>query len=257
MSGLRHPVFSHKHTSVPAKSTYAMRRQTYESVVKIRVARVLRTSRVLGLATASAFVLGGCTSMKIKLGWKVYLAQTPVASIDASLPNGPGIAPGQKSPLVVKVTEPNGKVLSTEGKGQGPVMWKDLRVTASVVRVNQKGIVSLPRDPRISDGKVGHVTITVPSHPDMCAELDIPFRYDVNFVANFSGSSGSSGLNGIDGISGIAAVAAPLTRIIHLPAVTARTAPMARMAKMEGVEATRRRFRSGSPSDRETIHSFR
>jgi hypothetical protein len=141
--------------------------------------------------------------MKVKLGWKVYLAQTPITSIDASMPNGPGIAPGQKSPLVVRVTEPNGKILSTEGKGQGPVMWKDLKVTASVVRVNQKGVLSLPRAPRLSDGKVGHVMITVPTHPDLCAELDVPFRYDINFVANFSGSSGSSGLNGTDGISGI------------------------------------------------------
>jgi hypothetical protein len=43
----------------------------------------------------------------------------PIASIQASLPKGPGIAPGEKSPLVVVVTEPDGKVLVTEGQGQG------------------------------------------------------------------------------------------------------------------------------------------
>jgi len=144
----------------------------------------------------------GCTSIKVKLGWKVYLAQTPVASIDAKLPKSPGIAPGQKSPLVVTVTEPNGKALQSEGAGGGKVMWRDLQVTASVVKVNNKGIVSLAKDPRVSDGKTGHVTVTVPSHPEQRTDLDIPFRYNVAFTANFSGAKGMDGTNGMDGMSG-------------------------------------------------------
>jgi len=140
--------------------------------------------------------------MKVRLGWKVYLAKTPVASIEASLPNNPGIAPGQKSPLVVKVTQPDGKILLTEGRGAGKVMWKDLNVAATVVAVNQKGIVSLPKDPRKSDGKLAHVTVTVPSHPGIRADLDIPLRYDIKFSANFSGNSGSRGISGADGLDG-------------------------------------------------------
>ncbi len=151
---------------------------------------------------ALLFSLGGCTAVKVKLGMKVYLAKTPIASIKATLPNAPGIAPGEKSPLVVVVTEPDGKVLQTEGKGGGKVMWKDLQVTASVVTVNQKGILSLPHDPRKSEGQTPHVTITVPSHPDIRTELDIPVRYNYNFTSNFSGSAGSSGFNGSDGIDG-------------------------------------------------------
>jgi hypothetical protein len=147
--------------------------------------------------------LSGCTAVKVKLGMKVYLAKIPVASIEASLPKGPGIAPGEKSPLVVTVTQTDGKVLVTEGKGKGKVLWKDLNVTASVVTANQKGIVTLPHDPRISDGKMPHVSITVPSHPDVhAAELDLPTRYDYAFVSNFSGSAGSSGFNGSDGTDG-------------------------------------------------------
>jgi hypothetical protein len=135
---------------------------------------------------------------------RVDLTKTPVASIEASLPKGPGIAPGQKSALVVTVTQPDGKVLKTEGKGGGKVQWKDLQVRASVVTVNQKGVLSLSKDPRVSDGKVGHVTVTVPSHPDVkAAELDIPFRYDVSFVSSFSGARGTDGMNGLDGIDGI------------------------------------------------------
>lgn len=145
---------------------------------------------------------GGCSAMKVKLGMRVDLTKTPVSSIDAALPKGPAIAPGQKSPLVVEVTQPDGKVLRTEGQGSGKVMWKDLQVTGSVVAVNQKGMVSLAKDPRVSDGKVGHVTVTVPSHPDMHAELDISFRYDIAYTANFSGSRGSGGFNGSDGLNG-------------------------------------------------------
>ena len=143
--------------------------------------------------------------MQVKLGWKVYLDRTPVQSIVASMPQGPGIAPGQKSPLIVTFTEPTGKILTTEGKGRGKVMWKELNVAASVVTVNNKGVLSLDRDPRTSDGKVGHIIVTVPSHPDLRAELDVPLRYDRKYTANFSGASGldgSSGMNGSDGISG-------------------------------------------------------
>jgi hypothetical protein len=154
------------------------------------------------LAATIALTQSACTSLKVRLGWKVYLDKTPIASIEAKLPNGPGIAPGQKSPLVVSVLEPDGKVLLTEGKGGGKVMWKDLTVTASVVSVNKKGIVSLRHDPRVSEGRVGHVTITVPSHPGLRADLDIPFRYDIAFAANFSGSKGSDGMNGTDGTDG-------------------------------------------------------
>jgi len=161
--------------------------------------RVLR----IGAGVACLLALSGCTPIKVKLGMKVYLAKTPVASIAASLPKGPGLAPGEKSPLVVVVTETDGKILQTEGAGKGKVLWKDLQVTATVATVNQKGVVSLPKDPRISDGKWAHVTITVPSHPDVhAADLDIPIRYNYAFISNFSGGPGSSGMNGSDGMAG-------------------------------------------------------
>jgi hypothetical protein len=122
--------------------------------------------------------------------------------MQTSLPKGPAISPGQKLALVVQFTQPDGKILVTEGQGKGKVLWQDLSVTASVVTADQKGNVRLSGDPRISDGKTAHVTITVPTHPDLRAELDIPITYDYNFIANFSGSPGADGLNGTDGIGG-------------------------------------------------------
>src|ERR1700676_5291392 len=177
-------------------------RHCYERFAKTRVPHPMRTSWAACLWIACQLALSGCTPIKVRLGMKVYLEKTPVTSIAASLPNRSGIAPGEKSPLLVVLTEPDGKVLQTEGAGHGKVLWKDLTVTPSVVTANQKGIVSLPHDPRKSEGKLGHVSITVPSHPDLRAELDIAVRYNYAFTSNFSGSRGPSGMSGSDGMVG-------------------------------------------------------
>jgi len=157
------------------------------------------------LSLVSLLAFTGCSSIRVKLGLRVAIAKLPVSSMDVTLPNNPGIAPGEQSPLVATFTQPDGKVLVTEGKGKGKVLWRDLVVTPSIVTVNKKGVLSLPHDPRKTDGKMAHVTVTVPSHPDLKAELDIPLRYDYAFSANFNGaagSNGSDGINGTDGASG-------------------------------------------------------
>jgi hypothetical protein len=46
---------------------------------------------------------------------------------------------------------------------------------------------------------MGHLAITIPSHPGISAELDVPVRYDYPFASSFSGSTGSSGFNGSAG----------------------------------------------------------
>ena len=166
----------------------------------------IRSRNSMGIAfvaLTSLLGMSGCAAVQVKLGMKVYLAKTPVTSIEASQPKGPGIGPGQKSPLVVAVTQPDGKVLLTEGAGKGKVMWQDLVVTPTILAVNKKGVITLPKDPRKSDGKMPTVAITVPSHPDIHTELEIPLRYDYAFVSNFSGASGSDGMSGQDGSAGM------------------------------------------------------
>jgi hypothetical protein len=157
-------------------------------------------SAVLGLAVL--LVVSGCAAVQVRLGMKAYLNKIPVTSMEAKLANGAAIAPGEKLPLVVSFTDPNNKVWVTEGEGHGKILWKDITVTPTLVTANKKGVVSLPSDPRISDGKMAHVAITVPSHPDMHSEIDIPVRYDYNYSFYVSGSSGSSGMNGSDGMDG-------------------------------------------------------
>jgi hypothetical protein len=171
--------------------------------MKIRKSRGgANTSWVAGLVVMALVMLSGCTAIRVKLGMRVYLAKTQVTSMQVKLPNGPAIAPGEKSALVAQFTQPDGKILMTEGQGKGKVLWSDLTVTPSVVTVNKKGVLTLAHDPRVSDGKTAHVTITVPSHPDLRADLDIPITYDYNFISNFSGAPGSDGSSGMDGMAG-------------------------------------------------------
>ena len=154
------------------------------------------------LAVLSLLALSGCAAVKVKLGMRVYLAKVQVTAMAANLSNVPAIAPVGKSSLVVQFTQPDGKILVTEGKGKGKVMWQDLTVTPTVVTANNKGVLTLAHDPRKSDGKTAHVTITVPSHPDLKADVDIPITYDYNFVSNFNGARGSDGLSSSDGMAG-------------------------------------------------------
>jgi hypothetical protein len=88
-----------------------------DHIARTHISRFSKLVACFGLA--SCLALTACTSVKVKLGMKVYLEKIPITSMQATLPKGPGVAPGEKSPLVVAFAQPNGKVLQTEGQGQG------------------------------------------------------------------------------------------------------------------------------------------
>lgn len=153
---------------------------------------------------AALAVLNGCAALQVHIFKnKVYLNKVPVTTMAATFPKGPGIAPGDKLPLVVTFTTADGKVFVTEGEGHGQILWQDLNVYATVASVNKKGVLSLPSDPRFSEGRLPHVSITAPSHPGLKAELDIPVRYDRNYKVSFAGRSGFNGENGTAGTDGM------------------------------------------------------
>ena len=64
----------------------------------------LRSNVSLILLLIAVIALSSCSAMKVKLGMRVDLTKVDVASIDARMANSPGVAPGQKAPLIVTVT---------------------------------------------------------------------------------------------------------------------------------------------------------
>jgi len=160
----------------------------------------IRFTPLLGLILL--LPLTGCDHLRLMLNLRTSLAKVAVTSMEPSLPNGPAIAPGEKLPLVVTFVDDKGKVWTTEGAGKGRIQWRDIAVTPTVVTY-KKGVLSLPYDPRVSEGKTGHVSITLPTHPTIAAQqLDIPLTYAYPFVAHYVGASGSNGTNGTDGTAG-------------------------------------------------------
>jgi len=167
--------------------------------------------RWLGGALISLALLStaGCSELAVRLGFRVRLEHKPVTAIAASLKDPRGgsavgaLAPGQSAQLVIVATTADGKQYATVGAGRGKVAFDNYTITATVVQVTGRGNVSLSSDPRVSEGKVAHLRIAPVAHAGVVAELDIPVRYDIPFVANYSGADGASGFNGIDGLDGI------------------------------------------------------
>lgn len=156
----------------------------------------------LCLALGGALGVSGCSALHANRIPKVPLASLPLTTIKVEMPNGGTLAPGKKGQLVVTLTDSAGKVYSTNGKGEGKANWAELHLEATVVKVNAKGSVQMPKLPWESDGKVGHVTVTVPGLPELKGEADVTPRYDVEYHANFSGTSGTNGMDGTNGLSG-------------------------------------------------------
>ncbi len=157
----------------------------------VSVMQVLRRPGFLALIPA--VVLAGCTQMKIDTGMRMNVATLPLNQMKVHLAKPQGVAPGQKASLIVTFAGPNGQTWSTEGAGRGAIMWEDLTITSTVVACNNDGTVSLSDDPRLSDGKIGHVVVTLAFNQALRAETDIPVRYDVKYYANFNGSDRLTG----------------------------------------------------------------
>jgi len=169
--------------------------------------------RRIGVAVLAVTVIActGCSALAVRLGLRVRLDTVPVTSASASLVSSrdgskvTALGPGQSARLVVVATTADGKQFVTVGAGKGKVAFDNYIIEAAVVQVSRRGKVSLSSDPRVSDGKMGHLRISPAAHPDVVAELDVSPRYDIPYIADFSGTSGTDGFdgtNGLDGLSG-------------------------------------------------------
>ena len=155
-----------------------------------------------GLVALAFLSLTGCTSIKVALGLRTRLQDVPVTSLSASLSPGPSLAPGETARLVIVAATNDGKQLVTVGPGHGKVLFSSFTYTSTIAQVGKRGVVSLPADPRISEGRLPHIRITAINHPEVSADLDVPVRYDVDFKADLSGKAGFDGADGTAGAAG-------------------------------------------------------
>lgn len=145
---------------------------------------------------------GFAWSLPAQLKVRIWLADLAITSIQAALPEGPSLLPGQSLPLVITATQATGPALATEGRGGGKVSWDNFGFQPEGVMVDASGIVTLPEDPRLSDGLLPHLHVAVVDRPDLNSDLDIPTRYDGAFLCDLSGATGAQGSSGSDGYSG-------------------------------------------------------
>ena len=114
--------------------------------------------------------------------------------------------------------------------------------------------LSFPEDPRASYGKVGHVTVTVPSQTNLHAELDVPVRYDFAYVSDFSGERGMDGSSGLDGRDSTSGTSGSMDPNNPSPAETVQTELTAIMERTATLEEARPRLTSALRLSQERIH---
>jgi len=160
------------------------------------------------LLTFLLMSIGGCSALAVRLGLRIRLDSVPVTAVSASMVAKrttsvvTALGPGQSARLLLVASTADAKQYPTVGAGKGKVAFDNYTIDATIVQVSKSGVVSLSADPRVSDGKTAHLHIITVAHPEVSADLDIPVRYDLAFVANFSGAPGANGFDGIAGSDG-------------------------------------------------------
>ena len=167
-----------------------------------RMQRPRRTAIALILGL-TALALSGCESIMVLTGARMRLDGVPLQSIAASMPGNGGLSPGATARLSVVATTTDGRTLATVGTGDGKVLADSYVFEASLVAVDADGVVRLPADPRLTEGRVPHVSIHAAGQAAPVADLDIPIRYDVPYSASYAGSDGLDGFDGQSGMDGM------------------------------------------------------
>jgi len=176
---------------------------------KFRQGQQIANQRVCGVLVCLALMSTcGCSALAVRLGLRARLDNLQVTAVTASLQSKrdgsaiTALGPGQSAQLVIVATTHDGKQYATVGAGKGKVAFDNYMIMATVVQVAKSGMVSLSSDPRVSEGKVAHLRLAPVAHADMVTELDIPVRYDIAFVAHYSGTDGVNGIDGLAGLDG-------------------------------------------------------
>ena len=166
-----------------------------QSTQRRRVALVI-------LLAGAAFALSGCESLMVMTGARIRLDGVPLQSISATLPGSGGLAPGGSARLAIVATTTDGRTLATVGTGDGKVLGDSYVYEGGVVTVDEDGVVRLPDDPRLSEGRTPHVHLHAANQATPVADIDIPIRYDVPYAATLAGVDGTHGFDGSPGLDG-------------------------------------------------------
>jgi hypothetical protein len=170
--------------------------------------RRLQRASLAALCAAMALALSGCEALMLATGQRTRLPDAPLKSVTAALPGNGALAPGGSAALSIIATTADGHQFATAGTGDGKVLADSYLFAASIAVVTTEGVVTLPDDPRLSEGRTPFVRVTVPGQPSLVTDLQIPVRYDVAYSAAYvgndgeDGNSGDSGRDGRDGKAG-------------------------------------------------------
>jgi uncharacterized membrane protein YgcG len=107
--------------------------------------------------------------------------------------------PGQRADLVVRVKLEDGKEYVTEGKARGNIDWSNFEVSSDKIEVGRKGAFFFPEDPRAYSEGYPLIRLQTAGHPDRNTQVEVPIRFDCDYVADFSGRDGRDGPDGPDG----------------------------------------------------------
>ena len=104
------------------------------------------------------------------------------------------LCPGERTPIVVRARQTNGRLRTTDGRRRDRLRWDDV-----VVRMNERnfedGRIWLPQDPRESLNAEYTLEVFLVDRPEMAVTTTVRPRYDCRYVADFSGQPGESGEN--------------------------------------------------------------
>ncbi|MHB8874695.1 MAG: hypothetical protein ACYC8T_13485 [Myxococcaceae bacterium] len=152
--------------------------------------RDARGARVLCARLLCLALTAGCAGPDLR--------KEKVAAVEPQFLGAP-VCPGQRGDLIVTVMLENGKRLVSEGKGHGDVAWSNFVVRSDVATLARRGEVVFAEDPRAYGAGVPVLRVETAGHPNRNTQVEVPVRFDCDYLADFSGRDGANGSHGADG----------------------------------------------------------
>src|SRR5262249_41401288 len=108
---------------------------------------------IAALLAIALSMLAGCDSLLVLAGVRMRRRDVPLQSIEVSLGDSRGLVPGGSAQLSAVAHTVDGRTLAMAGTAGGKVLPSSFRFEAGVVTVDRSGVVTLPEDPRLSEGR--------------------------------------------------------------------------------------------------------